>query len=59
MLGSIDLDVLVDDLRHVGDFVRIAYNGVAGYTDLQIKIRRIGYDVTKLCDKLAVTVSCR
>ena len=57
MLGSIDLDVLVDDLRHVGDFVRIAYNGVAGYTDLQIKIRRIGYDVTKLCDKSAVTVS--
>ena len=57
MLGSIDLAVLVDDLGRVGNFVRIAYNGVAGYTDLQIKIRRIGYDVTKLCDKSAVTVS--
>ena len=57
MLGSIDLAVLVVDLGRVGNFVRIAYNGVAGYTDLQIKIRRIGYDVTKLCDKSAVTVS--
>ena len=57
MLGFIDLDILVDDLGRVGNFVRIAYNGVAGYTDLQIKIRRIGYDVTKLCDKSAVTVS--
>ena len=45
------------DLGRVGNFVRIAYNGVAGYTDLQITIREIGYDVTKLCDKSAVTVS--
>ena len=57
MLGSIDLAILADDLGRVGNFVRIAYNGVAGYTDLQIKIRRIGYDVTKLCDISAVTVS--
>jgi hypothetical protein len=57
MLGSIDLAVLVDDLGRVGNFVRIAYNGVAGHVELQKKIRRIGYDVTKLCDKSAVTVS--
>ena len=40
--------------HRVGNFVRIAYNGVA---DLQIQIREIGVDVTKLCDKSAVTVS--
>ena len=57
LLGSIDLPALVTDLGRVGNFVRIAYNGVAGYTDLQITIREIGYDVTKLCDKSAVTVS--
>ena len=57
MLGSIDLAVLVDDLGRVGNFVRIAYNGVTGHVQLQKKIRRIGYDVTKLCDKSAVTVS--
>ena len=55
--GSIDLSVLVEDLGYVGNFVRLAYNGTAGHTELQIQIREIGYDVTKLCDKSAVTVS--
>ena len=57
LLGSIDLPVLVEDLGRVGSFVRLAYNGTAGHTELQIQIREIGYDVTKLCDKSAVTVS--
>jgi hypothetical protein len=56
LLGAIDLEALVDDLGRLGNCVRIAYHGVAGYTDLQIKIQRIGYDVTKLCDKSAITV---
>lgn len=57
LLGAVDLPALVTDLGNVGKFVRVAYNGVAGYTDLQIRIREIGYDVTKLCDKSAVTVA--
>ena len=57
LLGSVDLPSLVTDLGRVGNFIRIAYNGVAGFTDLQIKIRGIGYDITKLCDKSAVTVA--
>ena len=57
LLGSVDLESLVSDLGKVGNFVRLAYNGVAGYTDLQIEIRKIGYNVTKLCDKSAVTVT--
>lgn len=56
LLGAIDLEALVDDLGRLGNCVRIAYHGVAGYTELQIKIQRIGYDVTKLCDKSAITV---
>ena len=56
LLGSIDLEALVDDLGRLGNCVRIAYHGVAGYNDLQLEIQRIGYDVTKLCDKSAVTV---
>lgn len=57
LLGSVDLPALVSDLGRVGKFVRIAYNGVAGHTELQIEIRAIGVDVTKLCDKSAVTVA--
>ena len=57
LLGSVDLQSLVADLGRVGSFVRLAYNGVAGFTDRQIEIRKIGYDVTKLCDKSAVTVA--
>ena len=56
LLGAIDLEALVDDLGRLGNCVRIAYHGVAGYTELQIKVQRIGYDVTKLCDKSAITV---
>ena len=46
LLGSVDLESLVSDLGKVGSFVRLAYNGVAGYTELQIEIREIGYNVT-------------
>ena len=35
----------------------LVYKETAGHTELQIKIREIGYDVTKLCDKSAVIVS--
>lgn len=56
VLTSADLDSLVSDLSLVGKFTRIAYNGVAGYTDLQIKIRRIAVDVTKLCRESTILV---
>ena len=48
-----DLNFLASDLSLVGKFIRIAYNGVAGYTDLQIQIREIGVNVSLLCDKSA------
>lgn len=56
LLGAVDLQALVDDLGRLGNCVRIAYHGVAGFVDLQIKVQRIGYEVTKLCDKSAITV---
>ena len=57
LLGSIDLSSLMEELGRVGNFVSLAYNGAAGHTELQSQIREIGYNITKLCDKLAVTVS--
>ena len=60
ILGAVDLEALVGDLGRVGQFVRIAYNGVlaAGpkFYDLQAKVLDIGYGITRLCDKSAVTV---
>ncbi len=45
----------------MGGFIRVAYNGVGAagprFTEVQIEIQRIGYDVTKLCDKSALTVA--
>ena len=61
LLGAINLKTLVTDLGRVGSFIRIAYNGVGAagpkFTEQQIEIQRLGYDVTKLCDKSALTVS--
>ena len=61
LLAAINLKTLVDDLGRVGSFIRIAYNGVGAagpkFTDQQIEIQRLGYDVTKLCDKSALTIA--
>ena len=54
--GSLDLASLVSELAKLGSFIRVAYNGVAGCTELQIKVQRVGYTITKLTDKSAVTV---
>lgn len=61
--GSLDLKTLVDDLGRVGKFIRIAYNAIgaggpkAELTKLQIEVQNLGYDITKLCDKSAITVA--
>ena len=61
LLGAINLKTLVDDLGRVGSLIRIAYNGcvAAGprFTDQQIKIQRLGYDVTRLCNTSALTIA--
>ena len=61
LLGAVDLKTLVDDLGRVGAFIRIAYNGVGAagpkFTEIQIEIQTLGYDVTRLCDQSALTVS--
>ena len=41
LLGPLDLKSLVSDLSYVGSFIRLAYNGVAGETELQIKVFNI------------------
>ena len=55
-LEQLDLHSLADDLGKLGKFMRLAYNGVAGHTELQIKVQRVGYKITKLADKAATTV---
>ena len=61
LLGHIDLRSLVEDLGRVGRCIQVSFNGVVAagpkFTELQIEIQRLGYDVTRLCDKSAVTVS--
>lgn len=61
LLGAVDLRTLVNDLGRVGAFIRVAYNGVGAagpkFTKLQIEVQDLGYDITKLCDKSALTVS--
>ena len=56
LLGFLDLASLVSDLGKLGNFIRVAYNGVAGNTEIQIKVQKVGYKITKLADKSAITV---
>ena len=61
LLGAVDLKTILDDLGRVGAFIRIAYNGVGAagpkFTEIQIEIQTLRYDVTRLCDQSALTVS--
>lgn len=61
LLAKMDLNKLVKDLCNVGSFVRLAYYGLvtAGpqFSDMQLEVQELGIDVTKLCDKSAITVS--
>lgn len=61
--GSLDLRTLVTDLAQVGGFIRIAYYATAGagpsedMHKLQMQIQNLGFEITDLCAKSAVTVS--
>ena len=57
LLGSLDLASLMDDLGKLGHFIRVAYNSVAGNTEIQIKVQRVGYKITNLADQSAITVN--
>uniref|UniRef100_A0A1X7SER1 Uncharacterized protein n=1 Tax=Amphimedon queenslandica TaxID=400682 RepID=A0A1X7SER1_AMPQE len=60
LTDTLDLEKLVEYIGQVGKFIKIAYNGVntAGprFTDIQIKVQSLGYDITKLCNKSSVTI---
>ena len=56
MLGAVDLDDFLSNLVTVGKFIRIAYNGVAGDTDLQIATREVGFEIAELCDESNLTI---
>jgi len=56
LLGTLDLQSLVEDLGKLGNFILVAYNGVTGCTEVQSKVQRVGYKISELADKSAVTV---
>lgn len=59
--GALDLESFVKDLGRVGKYIRVAYNGVGAagpkFQELQIEVQRLGFDISKLCDKSAVTIA--
>lgn len=58
--GKLDIEQFVEYIRHVGHFIKIVYNGVnaAGprFTDLQIEVQKLGYDITELYNHSYVTI---
>ena len=61
LLGQIDLKTLVQDFSRAGMCIQVVYNCVTAvgpkFTELQIEVQDLGFDVRKLCDKLAITVT--
>ncbi|XP_064633450.1 uncharacterized protein LOC135491482 [Lineus longissimus] len=54
--ADLDLPGLVEDLQKLGSFVRVAFYGVTGHTQLQIKVQKLGFTVAKLCQESDITV---
>ena len=57
MMQTINLSQLAKDLSNLGMLLRLAFNGVVGYIDLQIKVRKIFYNVVRLCDESVHTIN--
>jgi len=57
MLETVNLKQVAIDLNNLGMFLRVAYNGVVGYTDLQIQVRGVYYNVADLCDESVCTIN--
>ena len=59
-LGVMDLESLVRDMDRLGGFILLSYNAInaAGpdYTDEKIKIQRMGFEITDLCDDAALVI---
>ena len=51
------LKTLGNDLSRLGKFVRLAYCGVVGHVDLQIKVRQTLKNVSELCDDTVHTIN--
>ena len=56
MLGIVDFDDVLSNLEAVGKFIRIAYNGVAGDTELQTSMWQLALEIAQLCDDAGLTV---
>ena len=56
LFGSSKLKVLAKNLGWVGNFVGIAYNEAADYTELETMIQEIAHEVTNLCERSAVAI---
>ena len=60
ILGVMDLESLVRDMDRLGGFILLSYNAInaAGpdYTDENIKIQRMGFKITYLCDDAALVI---
>ena len=61
LLGELELQLLSSDLRRLGRFMRIACNGIGAaghkYTELQIEIQRLVYNITDLVFKTSWTLN--
>lgn len=52
----LDFESLTNGLGTLGKIMRVAYNGVAGDVEMQIKVQSIGYTIAELTSKSATTL---
>lgn len=56
LLMQLDVSVFTEELNKVGEFIRIAYNGLAIHPALQGKVTILAIEITQLTDKSAVSL---
>ena len=56
LLIQLDVSVFTEELSKVGEFLRIAYNGLALHPAIQGKVTILAIEITQLTDKSAVSL---
>ena len=57
LLMHLDVRTISEQLKKVGNFIRIAYNGLAMHPILQGEVTNLRIQITRLADKSAVTLT--
>jgi len=57
MINRMNFQAMAKDFSNLAKFLRLAYNGVVGEVQIQIKVKKLFYETVRLCDESVFTIN--